>query len=445
MSNGGPRRSAFGSILLMVVGILFLIHNFRPDLIRWSWLGTWWPALLILWGVIRLAENLSGSGRRGVTGGEISLLVLLVLIGMAISFGSRWAGRVNLPDDVPFADTADITEELPPRELAPGAVVRVNTSRGDITVDGMSDQKQLRVVVRKTGFGMSESEARSRASGAQVSVQQSGKDVSLDASTAARKDGDVRVSLEIHLPRNVSLDLRTQRGDVHASGIAGDVTTSVSRGDVDVHDAGADVRVDVGRGDVRVTTAKGNVHVSGKGSEVEIEDAGGAATIDGEFYGPIVARNVARGARFVSSHTDLNIGALPGRMSVESGELRVQDASGPLLLTTSDKSINLEGITGRLRVQNKRGDIAVRLTAPPKEEIDLSNESGAVELALPAKAAFEITAASRSGEIENDLNESALKTTKQGGDSQLQGKIGDRGPKISVNTSYGPIRLKHSD
>jgi len=205
------------------------------------------------------------------------------------------------------------------------------------------------------------------------------------------------------------------------------------------------VRADMGHGDVRVSRAKGNVHVSGKGSEVQVEDVGGAATVDGEFYGPITARNVARGARFVSSHTDLSIGALPGRMDVESGELRVQDAAGPFLLTTSDKTVNLEGISGRIRVQNKRGDITVRLTAPPKEEIDLTDESGAVELALPAKATFEISAASRSGEIQNDLGNSGLKATQQGGDSKMEGKVGAHGPKITLSTSYGPIRLKQSD
>ena len=447
MSNGRPQRSAFGALVLLLVGTIFLIHNFRPDLIRWSWLGTWWPALLILWGVIRLFENLSGSGRRGVGGGEISLLVLLILVGIAISFGSRYRDRirVDLPDDVPFADSADVTEELPPKDLAPGSVVRINTSRGDIAVDGMSDARQLRVVVHKTGYAMSDDEARSRASGATVNVRQSGKEVSLDATDAARRSGDVRVNFEVKVPRNVILDLRTQRGDVHASGITGDVTASVAHGDVEVHDSGGDVRVDVGRGDVRVTTAKGNVHISGKGSEVEVEDVGGAATIDGEFYGPITARNVARGARFVSQHTDLSIGGLPGRMDVESGELRVQDAVGPFLLTTSDKTINLEEISGRVRVQNKRGDITVRLTAPPQDEIDLSNESGGVELALPTKAAFEMSAASRSGQIQNDLNDSGLNATQQGGDSKLEGKVGAHGPKITLNTSYGPIRLKHSD
>jgi len=447
MSNGQPRRSAFGSVLLLVVGTLFLIHNFRPDLIRWSWLGRWWPALLILWGVIRLVENLSGSGRRGVTGGEIALLVLLILIGIAISFGSRFSDRirVDFPEDVPFGESADVTQELPPRDLAPGTLVRIDTSRGDITIDGMSDQKQLRIEVRKTGYAMSDEEARGRASAAKVNVEQSGKEVTVEAGASGRRDSEVRVSLEVHVPRDVSLDLHTGHGDVHASGISGDVAASVAQGDVEVHDAGGDVRADMGHGDVRVSRAKGNVHVSGKGSEVEVEDVGGAATVDGEFYGPITARNVARGARFVSSHTDLSIGALPGRMDVESGELRVQDAAGPFLLTTSDKTVNLEGISGRIRVQNKRGDITVRLTAPPKEEIDLTDESGAVELALPAKATFEISAASRSGEIQNDLGNSGLKATQQGGDSKMEGKVGAHGPKITLSTSYGPIRLKQSD
>jgi putative adhesin/cell wall-active antibiotic response 4TMS protein YvqF len=445
MSNGKPRGSAFGAIFLVFIGTLFLLHNFRPDLIRWSLLGKWWPLLLIFWGVVRLIENLAGSGRRGVTGGEVFLLVVLILAGIGISIASKVPFRIDDSEDLPFGESADVTQELPPRELRPGALVRIETGQGDITVDGSGDEGQMHVVVRKTGHAMSEEDARSRATSASVNVQQSSSEVSLVANTSGGRDPNTRVSFEVHLPRNVALDLRTTRGDVKVNVVTGNVTATVSRGDVNIRDTGGDVRADLGRGDVRISGAKGNVHVSGNGSEVEIADVAGAVTIDGEFYGPITARNAAKGARFVSSHTDLTIGALPGRMTVESGDLRVENAAGPLLLSTSDKSISLEDISGRLRVQNKRGDITVRLTSAPKEEIDLTNESGAIELALPGKSAFEIAADSRSGEIDNDLNDSSLKATQQSGDAKLAGQVGVKGPKITLNTSYGPIRLKRSD
>ncbi len=447
MSNGAPRRSAVGAVFLVLVGTLFLIHNFRPDLIQWRLLGKWWPVLLILWGVIRLVENLSGTGRRGLRGGEIFLLILLVLVGLGISYAPRIPEIIpdTEPEDMPFIESADVTQELPPRPLEPGAMVRISTGQGDITVDATGDEKQLRVIVRKTGHAMSEDDAHARATDAKVNVQQSGRDVSLEASALGGREESARVSFEVHLPRNVGLDLRTGRGDVHVNGVSGSVTASDTRGDVDARDIGGDLRVDLGRGDARVSQAKGNVHISGKGSEVQVTDVGGAATIDGEFYGPITARNVAQGARFVSSHTDLTIGGLPGRMTVESGDVHVENAAGPFLLTTDDKTISLEDLSGRIRVQNKRGDISLRLTTAPKEEIDLSDDSGTIELALPEKSAFEISATSRSGDIDDQWNASVLKVTRQGNDSTLTGKVGTKGPKITLNTSYGPIRLKPSD
>ena len=447
MSNGAPRRSAVGAVFLVVVGTLFLIHNFRPDLIQWRLLGRWWPALLIIWGVIRLVENLSGTGRRGLRGGEIFLLIMLVLVGVAISYVPKIPEFIpeTEPGDMPFTESADTSQELPARNLEPGAVVRISTGVGDITVDATGDEKQLRVLVRKTGYAMSEEEAHTRAAEAQVNVQQSGRDVSLEAGARGGREESARVSFEVHLPHNVGLDLRTGHGDVHVNGVSGSVTANCSRGDVDVRDIGGDVRVDLGRGDARVSEAKGNVHISGKGSEVEVTDVKGAATIDGEFYGPITARNVVQGARFVSSHTDLTIGGLPGRMTVESGDVHVENAAGPILLTTDDKTISLEDLTGRIRVQNKRGDISLRLTAAPKEEIDLSDDSGTIELAIPGKSAFEISATSRSGDIDDELDTSGLKVTRQGNDALLAGKVGAKGPKITLNTSYGPIRLKPSD
>jgi DUF4097 and DUF4098 domain-containing protein YvlB len=449
MSNGRPRGSFVGSVLLIVIGALFLIHNFHPELISWRWIGYWWPVLLIVLGLVRLIENLAlRRGGRFLTGGEFFLLVLVILIGIGASFWGRIAPHIDInpEEDIPFGESADVTDELPAHDLKPGAVVTINTPRGDISVDGSPDAKQLRIVVRKTAFAMSEEEAHKRASDARVDVRDTPQGVNVDAAVTARSSGNVRVSLEVHLPENVSLDLRTSRGDVRINDVKGSVAVSVARGDVEIRDTGGDVRTDLGRGDVRVATTKGNVHVSGKGSQIEVSDVAGTATIEGEFYGPITARSVAKGARFISERTDLTIGELAGRMTIESGDLNIENAAGPVLLTTKEKDISIENVKGRIRVQNKRGDVSVRLSSPPQEEIDLSNESGGVSLALPSRSGFELSAMSRSGEIDNDFDSSGLKSTKtEKGDAQLNGKVGAKGPQITLNTSYGSIRLKRSD
>jgi hypothetical protein len=53
------RRSFAGPFVLIVLGIVFLLGNLH--MLSWMRLGTmfahYWPALLILWGVIKLVES----------------------------------------------------------------------------------------------------------------------------------------------------------------------------------------------------------------------------------------------------------------------------------------------------------------------------------------------------------------------------------------------------
>ena len=82
-----PRRSFAGPIVLIVIGTLFLLANMR--LLAWPRLGLlfarYWPVLLILWGVIKMAEYYSaqrqGYRPRGIGVGGVFLLIFLILMG----------------------------------------------------------------------------------------------------------------------------------------------------------------------------------------------------------------------------------------------------------------------------------------------------------------------------------------------------------------------------
>jgi hypothetical protein len=45
-------------IILIVIGCLFLAHNF--DLLQWGWLRQWWPLILIGIGVWSIIDNKRG-------------------------------------------------------------------------------------------------------------------------------------------------------------------------------------------------------------------------------------------------------------------------------------------------------------------------------------------------------------------------------------------------
>ena len=51
------QRSLAGPMVLIVIGWLFLLHNFGIRVPIWHFFGHWWPLLLILWGVIELVEH----------------------------------------------------------------------------------------------------------------------------------------------------------------------------------------------------------------------------------------------------------------------------------------------------------------------------------------------------------------------------------------------------
>jgi hypothetical protein len=68
-----------------------------------------------------------------------------------------------------------------------------------------------------------------------------------------------------------------------------------------------------------------------------------------------------------------------------------------------------------------------------------------VEVALPATSTFEISASSRSGDIQSDFGASGLNQQSGEDSSTLNGKVGTRGPKITITTSYGTIKLSKSE
>jgi len=253
--------------------------------------------------------------------------------------------------------------------------------------------------------------------------------------------GTVTVDLDITVPKSASVTANTNHGDISISGILGKAWASTQHGAVEIHNTGSDATVEMKKGDVRINDIIGSVSIKGVGDEVDVSDIGGDMTVEGEFFGPVVIRNVSKTTHYLSQKADLTLERMSGRLDLDSGDIQVSDVAGAAKLRTSNKDLDVENVGGRLEIADVHGDIKVGYAKPPLQEISITNESGGVDLTLPAKSNFQISASSKGGDVQSDFDGSS----DTGGDTpRFNAKIGTGVPKIQIITTFGTINLHKS-
>lgn len=447
MANSFPPRTIFPGLALLSVGVLLLVHSYRGlDIARLF--QYWWPLIIIFWGAIKLYERVmaSRSGQRAATisGVEILLVVgLLSLLGMVAAYDVARSRFPGIGVDWPRGgDRFNFDLNVDPKPVLSDSRIVIRNGRGDIAVRS-SDEAQVRVDGKKNVNAWSETDAEHLASAVSVEIAKNGDAYEVRPVNTSSGDSRVSLDMDISVPKKASLTIRNDRGDVTVSDMDKPVSLTTTRGDVEVRDISGDVAIDTGKGNVKVSDTKGNVKISGHGGEINVSSATGGLTIDGEFFGPIRADKIAKGVRFVSQRTDLTITQLNGHLETGSGSLEIADTAGNLTLRTNSYDISIENAGGKLKVDNRNGNIEVRFSQPPKDDVEITNSSAPITLSLPESSSFEIGADCHSCDIDSEFSADSLKHTSTGGDSHLEGKYGNgRGPKIILKTSYGSISIR---
>src|SRR5256885_5942427 len=179
MASPRPRGSSvFSGLVLIFIGVLLLMHNYRGFELTRVFLH-WWPLLLIFWGAIKLYERTVGMrsrepGAARITAGEVFLVLgLLALLGIVVGVEQAhqrfpdWTG-VDFPGDT-FSTSLDIA----PKAVPANSRIAIRVGRGDITVRS-SDESEIRVAGKVNVKSWSESAARRLAEQLSVEVVQNG-------------------------------------------------------------------------------------------------------------------------------------------------------------------------------------------------------------------------------------------------------------------------------
>lgn len=441
------RRSWAGPIVLIVIGVVFLLKNLGYGFPLFETFAKWWPALLIVWGLVKIFEyaqaKREGYAAAGIGGGGVVLLIFVILFGLTATgiqkAREHWKqngppGFVLEDDDLAqmFGSRYQFTDQVD-QALPANATVTVNNDRGDVRILVGNDDK-LHITVRKTIFAGTQDEANKINANSKPTVTASETAVAV----AFTGQGNVRADLDILLPRKAAVEVTSGKGDVSVTGRDGDLVLQADNGDVSADDVKGNLTVHDRHGDLRASRVTGNVTADGRLNDVTISDVTGTVSLNGEFFGDTQVSKIAGPFTFHSSRTDLSVAKVDGSLHLSGDSLEASNVLGPFRLTTRSKDIKVDQLAGDIHVENTNGN--VEITPSKLGNLEVQNRNSDVIVHLPSGAKFQMDATVRNGDLNNDFSE--LKVDKSGDTTHLTGAVGSGGPRVEISNEHADVSIR---
>lgn len=444
-----PRPRSFAApIVLIVIGIFCLLGNL--GMIAWGeiwrWFGDYWPALLILWGIIKIIEyqnaNRAGVHPRGIGAGGVFLIVFLVVVGLT----ARGTNRVNwqefrdqfhIEGDIPWwGHTYDYSDTLQ-QAFPAGDSLHVTNERGAINLTA-SDDNNIHVTVHKRVNADRQEQADKWSKSTQPQISLGGAVVTVNANTQGAGDHWVSSDLDIAVPRKASVIVSTRHGDISIMGREGNGEITSQDGDVSVTDLNGSLTLNLENSSARVSQVGSDVTVQGRGKDISLEDVKGAVRLDGDFMESVKLTRIAKSVSFKSTRTDMDFTKLDGYLNLDSGDLEASSLTGPLRLRTRSKDIMLNGVTSDVRLDNENGAVEIHLNK--LGNLQVTNAKGDIRIFVPEKSAFQVDAQARDGEIQSDFSE--LKINNGDNRATGSGSVNGGGSRMVLNLDHGSIEIR---
>ncbi|MGA2350523.1 MAG: DUF4097 family beta strand repeat-containing protein [Terracidiphilus sp.] len=441
----GPRvPSLVGPVILIAIGLVALMmatgHLNAVDF--WSWYGHWWPLLLIGAGLAMLGEWALDL-RREVpvrrSGSFVGILVLLGILGcMAAGWNharpwfSQWGDHDNDFFNVFGLPEHDFDQPTQSRQIPSNAAIDIENPRGDVSVT-TGDGSNVEVLAHEVAFANSDSDAKKIFDTEAPHLTVSGSSVLIKSES----NSSGRINIAVTVPKSARVTVNTGKGDVTAAGLGAGINVT-ARGDVHLSEIAGSVvaHFSEGKHDFSAHDLQGDLTVDGNSNDITFSGIKGKVTQNGEILGDVHMENISGAIHLHTSVTDLQVADLPGDLTLNSDNLRVDEAKGQVRVVTHSKDIDLSQISGDSYVEDRDGRISVEPAGV--YAVDAKNSKGDVEVTLPPNASATIDGRTRNGDIMTDYD---LHVSGEESKS-ISGKIGAGAAKITVSTDVGDVRIK---
>ncbi len=267
--------------------------------------------------------------------------------------------------------------------LQPGQTLTVELPAGDIFVTGGFDGGQVEAEITLQGADLSTLQETLRSYSLLIEQTPEGARIN-----APELEGiDQFADLTLRVPKQLNLNLRTQRGEITIEKLDGMVQARTRHGDVNLRHLRGDITVSVDRGDLY-------------GSDLQ-----------------------ANQAQFSTVNGDLHL-----------NNTRAENLT--ITLTHGDACLERVAVHN-LKLETVRGDIEVELTEPVRGEVRLSTVSGDISLAIPDGSDCTLTMRTSAGNLLCDLECRDLRK----GWGTLEGVCGEGTGTLSMEAVHGDLEI----
>ncbi len=447
----GPRvPSAVGPIILIGVGViaLLLVTGHINAGQFWNWYGHWWPLLLIGAGLALLGEwamdlRRKTPVRRG--GSFVGILILLALLGLAAAgwnhvrpfqqfswfddnehgLNDNFFNFLGLPEQ-------DFDQQLLNAQIPANASIEIDNPRGDVSI-AAGDGSAIEVQAHEVAYAGSDTDAKKIFDDEAAQLKVSGSAVLVKS----EGNSSGRLNLTVTVPKTAKVTVDSGKGDVTAAGLGAGFSLT-AHGDVRLNSISGPVeaRITGGSHDFSAHDLQGDLTIDGNLNDITLSEIKGHLAQNGEIFGDVDLETVAGPIHLHTSVTDLEVAELPGDLTLDSDNLRVNAAKGQVRVVTHSKDVDLNQIYGDSSVEDRDGSISVEPAGV--YGVDAKNSKGYVEVTLPPDASATINARTHNGDIVTDFN------LPVSGDENktLNGQIGSGKSRIVLSADNGDVRIK---
>jgi DUF4097 and DUF4098 domain-containing protein YvlB len=409
----------------------------------WGWYGHWWPLLLIGAGLALLGEwaidlKREIPVRRG--GSFVGILILLAILGFGAAgwnnfWGSNhfeWGGPGNAFFNGFGLPEHDNDQQSLNTQIPANASIEIDNPRGDISVTAV-DGSTVEVQAHEMAYAISDADAKKIFDAEAPHVMVSGNAVLVKSD---RNDCG-RLNLTVTVPKTAKVMVNISEGDVTAAGMGGGIIVTAN-GDVHLNSIAGPVEAHFPKGnhDFSAHDIRGDLSVDGNLHDVTFSEIKGKVAQNGEIEGDVHMEVIHGPLSLHTSVTNLEVAELPGDLSIDSDELRVNEAKGQVRVVTHSKDIDLNQIYGASYAEDRDGEISIEPAGA--YAVDAENRKGGIEVTLPPSASAMVTARTHNGDIISDF---AIRPSE--GENKLATfQIGSGASKIVLSAENGDVRIK---
>jgi len=291
---------------------------------------------------------------------EILLLILVILVGLAISV--FYSGRIHflefnwpkfLVEGEPFSfeETKRIEPPLP-------ELLAVNNPRGEVIVNP-GESENIEIYWEKQVWARNEDEARRKAEKISLLTEKTASDLVIKPSQPEREKIRYRSNLRIMAPASLTLNVENSHGLVSLAGFKKAAVRNV-------------------HGQVKVSHLAGELLINNQHGDISLDDIGGPIEVFNR-HGEIVILKASEKVKIEAGYGHLDIDEAAGGLEIKAEHLSVsgRKIKGPAVISTSYEPVDLKDIDS-VRISNRYG--LVRIDGA-RGEVTIENRYSPIEIA----------------------------------------------------------------